>query len=208
MILIKGIASLGAAMLIGLSAPSAQAGYVVDLTQQGSNVVATGSGAIDLTGLFSFGGSTSLSSELNPNSPAILTGPAGASSVVAYGGFTGPTNFGSGGLTFANSGSGDLVGMFTPTLARVTLFVPMGYISDSSLSDTSTYDNQTFSSLGATPGTYTWTWGSGANQNFTLVIGTVVPEPSTWAMLLLGFVGLGFMGYQSAGRRRCTVVNA
>ena len=51
MILIKGIASLGAAMLIGLSAPSAQAGYVVDLTQQGSNVVASGSGAIDLTGL-------------------------------------------------------------------------------------------------------------------------------------------------------------
>ena len=77
MILIKGIASLGAAMLIGLSAPSAQAGYVVDLTQQGSNVVASGSGAIDLTGLF-FLGSISLSSELDPNGPAILTGPAGS----------------------------------------------------------------------------------------------------------------------------------
>lgn len=37
------------AMLIGagLSLPSAQAGYVVDLTQQGSNVVATGSGTIE-----------------------------------------------------------------------------------------------------------------------------------------------------------------
>jgi hypothetical protein len=67
MILIKGIASLGAAMLIGLSAPSAQAGYVVDLTQQGSNVVASGSGAIDLTGLF-FLGSISLSSELDQRS--------------------------------------------------------------------------------------------------------------------------------------------
>jgi hypothetical protein len=29
-----------------------------------------------------------------------------------------------------------------------------------------------------------------------------VPEPSTWAMMLLGFAGLGFVGYQSAGRRR------
>ena len=200
MILIKGIASLGAAMLIGLSAPSAQAGYVVDLTQQGSNVVASGSGAIDLTGLF-FLGSISLSSELDPNGPAILTGPAGASSVDAYGNSTGPANFGSGPQTFVDTGSGDFVGIFTPPEARTTLFVPHGYVSDSFLSDTSTYDNQTFSSLGATPGTYKWTWGSGANQNFTLVIGTVVPEPSTWAMMLLGFAGLGFMGYQSVGRR-------
>ncbi len=36
MIFIKGSASLGAAILIGLSALSAQAGYVVDLTQWGA----------------------------------------------------------------------------------------------------------------------------------------------------------------------------
>ena len=39
-----GAAAIGAALLIGLSAPSAQAAYVVDLTQQGSDVVATGRG--------------------------------------------------------------------------------------------------------------------------------------------------------------------
>jgi hypothetical protein len=44
-------AAIGAAMLVGLSAFPVQAGYIVDLTQQGSNVVATGSGSIDLTGL-------------------------------------------------------------------------------------------------------------------------------------------------------------
>ena len=49
-----GASVIGAAMLIGLSAPPAQAGYVVDLTQVGGDVVATGSGPIDLTGL-SFG---------------------------------------------------------------------------------------------------------------------------------------------------------
>jgi len=32
------------------------------------------------------------------------------------------------------------------------------------------------------------------------VLGGVVPEPSTWAMMLLGFAGLGFAGYRSVGR--------
>ena len=49
---LKWIAT-GAAMLTGcgLVAAPAQAGYVVTLEQMGSNVVATGSGAVDLTGL-------------------------------------------------------------------------------------------------------------------------------------------------------------
>ena len=31
------------------------------------------------------------------------------------------------------------------------------------------------------------------------VLGGAVPEPSTWAMMLLGFAGLGFVGYRSTG---------
>jgi hypothetical protein len=27
-----------------------------------------------------------------------------------------------------------------------------------------------------------------------------VPEPSTWAMMVLGFAGLGFAGYRKAGK--------
>jgi hypothetical protein len=34
------------------------------------------------------------------------------------------------------------------------------------------------------------------------VTGTVVPEPSTWALMLLGFAGLGFAGYRRARRAR------
>jgi hypothetical protein len=33
----------------------------------------------------------------------------------------------------------------------------------------------------------------GTNQNFTL---DIVPEPSTWAMLLVGFGLLGLLGYR------------
>jgi PEP-CTERM motif len=29
---------------------------------------------------------------------------------------------------------------------------------------------------------------------------TAVPEPSTWAMMLLGFAGLGYVGYRRAKR--------
>jgi hypothetical protein len=32
--------------------------------------------------------------------------------------------------------------------------------------------------------------------------GGAVPEPSTWALMLLGFAGLSFAGYRSAGRAR------
>jgi hypothetical protein len=200
MIFIKGSASLGAAMLIGLSALSAQAGYVVDLTQQGSNVVATGSGPIDLTGLTVFRKGVAARTGVDPIDGILFTGgPARSGTFDIYQNFSGPGGFGSGGPTNASSGSGDFVGIVS---GSGFLNVPAGYLSDSPLSDTSTYLSQTFGSLGVTPGTYEWTWGSGANQNFTLVIGTVVPEPSTWAMMLLGFAGLGLIGYQSAGRRR------
>jgi hypothetical protein len=204
MAFIKGIASLGAAMLIGLSALSARAGYVVDLTQQGSDVVATGSGPIDLTGLTFFSTDNFSGPEITPNggddpiNMDILTGPRGQPFDI-YTGLTGPASFGSGGGACGDSASGEFVGM----TASTDLYVPDGYVSGSPLSDTATYDSQTFSSLGATPGTYKWTWGTGPNQNFTLVIGAAaVPEPSTWAMMLLGFAGLGFLGLRSAAGRR------
>lgn len=34
-----------------------------------------------------------------------------------------------------------------------------------------------------------------------IVLGTVIPESSTWAMMLLGFIGLGFVGYRQTMRR-------
>jgi PEP-CTERM motif len=44
--------------------------------------------------------------------------------------------------------------------------------------------------------------GAGAFNAAFSVSGSVVPEPSTWAMMLLGFAGLGFAGYRQAKKAR------
>jgi hypothetical protein len=180
------------AMLIGsgLSAPPAQAGYTVTLTQVGSNVVATGSGTIDTTDLTSEGSGTHAGA-ISPSTPEIITGPPILTPFSEYAFITGPSSFGSGGFTEATSGSGDLVGIVSQAVD-----VPLGYTSGSALSDTSTYDDASFSTLGVTPGSYVWTWGSGADaDSFTLDV--AVPEPAS--LTLLGtVVGLGLL----ARRRR------
>jgi hypothetical protein len=175
-------AALGVAMLIGsgLSVPSAQAGYIVTLEQVGSNVVATGSGTIDLADLHfdaHFGGNPA---EIAPNVGTIITGPTTPQPTDQYEGFplplNGPEAFGppTATGTLADSGMGDAVGLGT---FDIPLFVPEGYVSGAPLSDTSTYDNTTIAKLGATPGTYVWTWGSGAHaDSFTLQVGAV-PAP-------------------------------
>ena len=45
------------------------------------------------------------------------------------------------------------------------------------LSDSATYSGTTLADLGVTPGTYVWTWGTTANQNFTLEIPSFPPPP-------------------------------
>jgi hypothetical protein len=173
------------ALLITLCAHSVQAaGYVVTLDQVGSNVVATGSGAIDLTGL-TLSGHSSFGGAIDPSSMFIVTG-VNSGTQPFYTGFTGPANFGSGGFQSASSSSGDTVGF---TFSGLT--VPSGYVSDAPLSDTSTYSGTNFTNLGVTPGIYEWTWGGGTgDRNFTLEIGqAAVPEPATWtagALLALG----------------------
>ena len=168
----------------GLSVRSAQADpYVVTLQQVGSNVVATGSGAIDLTGL-TFDFTSATVAGIFPSMGFISVGPTTVPSTDQYSGITGPTSFGIGAFENASNGSGDLVGIFGSGSA---LIVPQGYVSGSPLSDSATYAG-TFGSIGVTPGTYVWTWGTGQDQKFTLDV--VVPEGSTLGLLFLGMIAL------------------
>lgn len=174
--------------------------YTVTLEQVGSNVVATGTGAIDLTGL-NQGGPGSFSSQMNPSFPYIYTGTNGAP-IVGYStfSFTGVPNFGSGGLNPANSSFGDFVGIAQVTINPFFHFLafdlPGNYSSNDPLSSSATWNNATFNSLGVTPGTYEWTWGTGTgNENFTLIIEAAGVPDSGSTVCLLGFAlaGLGML---------------
>ncbi len=169
--------------------PAQANSYVVTLEQVGSNVVATGSGALDLTGL-NFLGPIAEDSGMQPFSGILITGSAGTGALY-LGSISGPNSFGGGSGTSADSGTGDLVGIaFGGPLPG--LIVPQSYVSGSALSDSAAYDNATFSSLGVTPGTYVWSWGTGVDEKFTLKIGAAaVPDPgSTFGLLLVALSGL------------------
>jgi len=103
---------------------------------------------------------------------------------------SGPTHFGNASDTFATSSTGDYVGIFNSSLSGI--IVPAGYVSGDPLSDSAIYSGQTFASLGVHSATYVWSWGAGPDQNFTLVIGSGVPDSgSTFG--LLGFASLGLV---------------
>ena len=51
-----------------------------------------------------------------------------------------------------------------------------------------------------------YSWGSGANADtFTIDIARTVPEPSTWALMLVGFGGLCFAGYKRPRVQRASL---
>ena len=175
------------------TAPLANAAYIASIQQVGSNVVVTGSGSINLTALIP-GGPGSLRGACEGNDATLEIGPSVNTSASGYLGFTGPATFGTGGDFVATSGSGDMMGISNfsiPGLIPVELFVPAGYVTGSSLSDTSTFSGQTLSSLGLTLGTYTYNWGTGATADtFTVQVGTAVPEPASLSLLGIGGLGL------------------
>jgi PEP-CTERM motif-containing protein len=115
-------------------------------------------------------------------------------------------------LTVTAGGDETLPGQSTPMDYYVNVFLPGDWTTEGT--STGNYDDLSWNPLFSTP---TFTYDSGTNTttvssadfdfipsvgggpelSFTL-IGSAIPEPSTWAMLLIGFAGLGYAGYRSA----------
>jgi hypothetical protein len=191
------------AVLLGLSICPARADVTITITQQGSNVVATGSGTIDTTDL-QFEKGDSVSSGVNPGIGLLQLGPASSTGMTYYTGLSGPSSFGSTTMyEFASSGTGDAFGP-----GGSTIELPQFYTSGASLSSTITWTNETITGLTLTPGTYTWIWGTGADaDSLTLQIGptAVVPEPSTALVAVFGalaFIAYGWSHHRSEQRRQ------
>jgi hypothetical protein len=198
---ITALDALGALAVLALGvglAPKAEAGYIAYLYQDGGNVIATGSGSLDISGL-SFSGT-------GPQTPGIIAVSAYFALDTAkiaenfYHDLSGPVSFGVGGFTSASTttGSGVLIEGGT---ADGVLAVPVGYVSGTPLgTSTDIFDSTTLAALGVTDGTYTWTWGNGASaDSLTLNVGSApVAEPASLALLATGLVGLGMW------RRRAT----
>ena len=199
---VRTTAALAAVTLSMALASAANAAYVVTFAQVGAKVVATGDGAFNFSGLTFNGFDLAYVAAVNPSAGYFAAGNLdGNGNVVGYSDLfspiSGPTSFGTGGLTLASSTSGTVAGISGGT-GQVIL--PGAYpINGALTASVTTWNNATIASLGLTPGTYTWTWSS---DSFTINIAGV-PEPTSWAMMIGGF---GFVG--GSLRRRQTRVLA
>jgi hypothetical protein len=170
------IVTLGLSMLLE---DKADAAFVIDIIEQDGNVVLSGSGTLNIASLTKRG--DGISSYTIPSLAVVVSG----SPYSGFGDIFGPQSLGTGfPETYSSSSTGDAFG-----LNGSDLIVPENYESGSFLSGTSIWNNATLSSLGFTPGVYTWTWGSESTAD-TLTV-NIVPEPSTWTFIGLGLIGAG-----------------
>jgi hypothetical protein len=138
--------------------------FNVSISQQGPDVVWSGSGIFNLTDL-TLQTTSTLGAGYAANQAIWAAGPSATVSVDQWSGpsfTTYPTSFGTGGSGAIGASGGSLFGILPGGSGRVVV-VPAGYTSGTFISGSTTYTNSTISGMGLTPGTYTWSWGTGGN---------------------------------------------
>ena len=167
----------------------ANAALTITLSQSGSDVVGTASGSVNTTGATC--GAFSDQAQLIPSSGYAIVGTTGSGTQRYCSLTSGPTSFGSGGSAAPSSSAGDRAGVGLGAY----LFLPTNYSSGTPISGTSTWAVQTFTTLGLTVGTYTFTI---PNDTVTLIVGSspsAVPTLSEWAQLMLALMVMTVIGW-------------
>lgn len=178
------IRSLYLGLALWLAAAQAHATFNIVIAQSGSDVVMTGRGSIDTTGLLLAPTQTWCGGGLGGIGPAhsiVCTGSGTswlqAQLVIA------PPVWGPGGDIPADAGSGPPL-----LMSSSTLYLPAGYTSGQALSNSNTFNNTTLAQLGITVGTYTYTLPSG--DTIVVYAGTTPPGAAPAAVPTLGELGL------------------
>lgn len=164
-----------------LIAAHASATYTILLNEVGNDVVAKGSGSIDISGASTSEVPTTSGEVKGAILPqgAILMGILGESKdrtvTIINDIISNPQAFGPGDDAIdATSSKGDIF-----LFSFKTIVLPGGYISKSPLSSENVYEKYTFSSLGVTPGTYTYNLTTGDKIVLNIGVAELLFNPPT-----------------------------
>lgn len=194
---LKSMPALAALLItFGSIAGEANAAIVLSITELGDDLVITSSGSIDTSGFvfqntnntvdFFRPATQQLISRENPIPSSMFVSSAFSVSVPIFGSSSGTLGDG----LFSNT-TGAMSGLgFGPS----SLYLPIGYLSGSSLSGTAIFVNQSFATMGLTSGlSFVGTLNNTAAETVTVTIGQV---PETSQALLFGFGALGVMAHR------------
>ncbi len=181
------------------------AGIIINIEEQGSDVVASYSGSIDLTGIgFNFLGAANtnriVASGGQVNFQNGATNKASLTDFSKNPWTVAPSAFGTGGLFDADSVSAETGNAFG--FQANGFFIESSYVSGTTISGSMTFENQTLASMGINEGTgimnATFSSGDTLTVNAISAVSTsAIPEPSG----LLGLAGL-ILGSGFLRRRR------
>lgn len=168
-----------------------QGAVIVNVSEIGGDVVFSGSGTLNISGLTSQGSGNLLAGSDFGKEFFLGFDPNGFPAVDFYGAtgqVTAPAALFAGDRFITPQlGTGPRFGIAIEAFngqVDPAVTVPAGYVSGTALSSTSTYSGQTLASLGLIPGSYTWSW---ANDSLTLNI-AAIPLPATAWLFPAGLI--------------------
>jgi hypothetical protein len=171
--------------LATMSEKTAPAAILLEVVEEGSDVVISYSGSWDTWS--SFGSSSTTNREVSSTQMLAFSGSQRSD----IGGLSKQSGLWTSRSTTADSGVGDLFGFNSSTT-----YAPSTYVAGNPISGSIRFNNETLDSMGFTLGDSGTFSGDGKTVNYTV---SAVPEPVAIGTALVGMAGLA-LGYC---RRRC-----